>query len=62
MRRLSFIALILFVGAAAAPERALAQAGAPPPTQKPAQPAAPTPAASPARPTAAEDTRAACSR
>ena len=34
MRRLSFISLILLVGAAA-PQRALAQAGTPPPTQKP---------------------------
>ena len=48
MRRLSLIFLIL-VGAAAAPQRALAQAGTPPPTQTPAQPAA-------ASPTAADDT------
>ena len=48
MRRLSFVSLILLVGAAAAPERALAQAGTPPPTQTPAQPAAPQPAAPPA--------------
>jgi MtrB/PioB family decaheme-associated outer membrane protein len=40
MRRLSFISLILLVGAAAAPQRALAQAGTPPPAQTPAQPAA----------------------
>ena len=53
MRRLSFVSLILLVGAAAAPQRALAQAGTPPPTQKPA-PAAPAPA--PAAPDAAEDT------
>ena len=45
MRRLSFISLILLVGAAAAPQRALAQAGTPPPTQTPAQPAAASPAA-----------------
>jgi MtrB/PioB family decaheme-associated outer membrane protein len=45
MRRLSFISLILLVGAAAAPRRALAQTGTPPP----AQPAA-------ASPTAADDT------
>ncbi len=49
MRRLSFISLILLVGAAAAPQRALAQAGTPPPAQTPAQPAA-------ASPTAADDT------
>ncbi len=48
MRRLSFISLILLVGAAAAPQRALAQAGTPPPAQTPAQPAA-------ASPTAADD-------
>ena len=36
MRRLSFISLILLVGAAAAPQRALAQAGTPPPAQTPA--------------------------
>ena len=48
MRRLSFISLILLVGAAAAPQRALAQAGTPPPAT-PAQPAA-------ASPTAADDT------
>jgi putative beta-barrel porin MtrB/PioB len=48
MRRLSFISLILFVGAAA-PQRALAQAGTPSATQTPAQPAA-------ASPTAADDT------
>jgi MtrB/PioB family decaheme-associated outer membrane protein len=40
MRRLSFISLIVLVGAAAAPGRALAQAGTPPPAQTPAQPAA----------------------
>ena len=45
MRRLSFISLILLVGAAAAPQRALAQAGTPPPAQTPAQPAAASPAA-----------------
>ena len=48
MRRLSFISLILLVGAAAAPQQALAQAGTPPPTpptQTPAQPAAASPAA-----------------
>ena len=39
MRRLSFISLILLVGAAAAPQRALAQAGTPP-TQKPTPPRA----------------------
>jgi MtrB/PioB family decaheme-associated outer membrane protein len=39
MRRLSFISLILLVGAAAAPQRALAQA-TPSSTQTPAQPAA----------------------
>jgi MtrB/PioB family decaheme-associated outer membrane protein len=49
MRRLLFVSLILLVDAAAAPQRALAQAGTPPPTQTPAQP----PAASP---TAADDT------
>ena len=49
MRRLSFISLILLVGAGAAPRRALAQAGTPPPTQTPAQPAA-------ASPTAADET------
>ena len=50
MRRLSFISLILLVGAAAAPQRALAQAGTPPPPAKPAtpaQPAAASPAAAP---------------
>src|SRR5580765_8461876 len=45
MRTLSFIALILLVGAIAAPQRALAQAATPPPTQTPAQPAAASPAA-----------------
>jgi len=49
MRRLSFVSLILLVGAAAAPQRALAQAGTPPPAQTPAQPAA--------SPTDADDTR-----
>ena len=44
MRRISFISLILLVGAAA-PQRALAQAGTPPPAQTPAQPAAATPTA-----------------
>src|SRR5204863_9135406 len=39
MRRLSFISLILLVGAAASPHRVLAQAG----TQPPAQPAATAP-------------------
>ncbi len=48
MRRLSFISLILLVGAAGPPQRALAQAGAPPPAT-PAQPAA-------ASPTAVDDT------
>ena len=48
MRRLSFISLILLVGAVAAPQRALAQAGTPPPAQKP------TPAQTPAQPAAAE--------
>ena len=58
MRRLSFISLILLVGAAAAPQRALAQAGTPPPqTPTPAQPAPPA-AASRGR----RDRRAACSR
>lgn len=49
MRGLSFISLILVVGATAAPQRALAQAGPPPATQKPApaQPAATQPAAAP---------------
>ena len=42
MRRLSFISLILLVGAVAAPQLALAQAGTPP-AQKP------TPVAEPAR-------------
>ena len=45
MRHLSFISLILLVGASAAPQRALAQAGTPPPAQTPAQPAAASPAA-----------------
>src|SRR5207344_1501544 len=45
MRTLSFIALILLVGAIAAPQRALAQAGTPPAAQTPAQPAAASPAA-----------------
>ena len=45
MRTLSFIALILLVGAIAAPQRALAQAATPPPAQTPAQPAAASPAA-----------------
>ena len=46
MQRLSLISLILLLGAAAAPQRALAQAGTPPaPTQKPAQAAAAQPAA-----------------
>src|SRR6186713_196356 len=45
MRRLSFLLLILLVGAAAAPRRALAQAGTQPPTQAPPQPAAASPAA-----------------
>ncbi len=45
MRRLSFTSLILLVGAAAAPQRALAQAGTAPATQTPAQPAAASPAA-----------------
>ena len=45
MRTLSFIALILLVGALAAPQRTLAQAGTPPPAQTPAQPAAAPPAA-----------------
>jgi MtrB/PioB family decaheme-associated outer membrane protein len=49
MRRLSFISLILLVAAPAAPQRALAQVGTPPPTQTPAQPAV-------ASPTAADDT------
>jgi MtrB/PioB family decaheme-associated outer membrane protein len=49
MRRLSFISLILLGGAAAAPQKALAQAGTPPAAQTPAQP----PAASP---TTADDT------
>jgi MtrB/PioB family decaheme-associated outer membrane protein len=49
MRHLSFISLILLVGAAAVPQRALAQAGTPPPAQTSAQPAA-------ASPTAADDT------
>jgi MtrB/PioB family decaheme-associated outer membrane protein len=44
MRRLSFISLVLLVGTAA-PQRALAQAGTPPPAQAPAQPAAASPAA-----------------
>ncbi len=44
MRRLSLIFLIL-VGAAAAPQQALAQAGTPALTQTPAQPAAASPAA-----------------
>ena len=43
-RHLPFISLILLAGAAAAPQRALAQAGTPP-TQTPAQPAAASPAA-----------------
>ena len=50
MRRLSFISLILLLGAAVAPQRALAQAGTPPaqkPTPAPAQPAATQPAAAP---------------
>jgi MtrB/PioB family decaheme-associated outer membrane protein len=46
MRRLSFISLMILVGAAAAPPRAIAQAGAPPPAQPPA-----------ASPTEADDTR-----
>ena len=51
MRRLSFVSLILLVGAAAAaPQPALAQAGTPPATQTPAQPAA-------APPAEADDTR-----
>src|SRR4249920_1555068 len=45
MRTLSFIALILLLGAFAAPQRALAQAGTPPAAQTPAQPAAASPAA-----------------
>jgi MtrB/PioB family decaheme-associated outer membrane protein len=53
MRCLSFISLILLLGAAAAPQSALAQAGTPSPTQKPtststpAPPAATQPAATP---------------
>ena len=55
MRRLSLVSLILLV-AAAAPQRALAQAlnSADPPAQAPAQPAAASPTA--------VDERAACSR
>jgi len=45
MRRVSFISLILLVGAAAAPQRVLAQGGPPPPAQTPAPPAASSPAA-----------------
>jgi MtrB/PioB family decaheme-associated outer membrane protein len=48
MRRLSFIALFLLLGAVA-PQRALAQAGTPPQTKPPAQPAA-------AAPTTSDDT------
>jgi MtrB/PioB family decaheme-associated outer membrane protein len=44
MRRLSFISLIVLAGAAA-PQRALAQAGTPPQAQTPAQPTAAAPAA-----------------
>ena len=44
-RHLPFISLILLAGAAAAPQRALAQAGTAPATQTPAQPAAASPAA-----------------
>ena len=48
MRRLSLISLILLLGAAAAPQRALAQAATPPTqTPTPAQPAATQPAAAP---------------